>query len=80
MFHRLKEQTKGLHLKTKRFLPSQLDQIIVCDPIVLKSICYRTKAYQLINESNTTGGLIKIWTGSKQIENLQLKGQAGREW
>ena len=40
-----------------------LDQIFLWNPVVLESICYRTRAKQLINESNTTGGLIKIWTG-----------------
>ena len=34
-----------------------------CDPVVLESICYRTRANRLINESKTTGGLRKIWTG-----------------
>ena len=34
-----------------------------CDPVVLESICYRTRTYRLINESITTLGLRKIWTG-----------------
>ena len=34
-----------------------------CNPVVLESICYRTRAYRLINESNTTIGLRKIWMG-----------------
>ena len=28
-----------------------------CDPVVLESICYRTRANRLINKSKTTGGL-----------------------
>ena len=35
-------------------------KIFFCNPVVLKSICYRTRANQLINESNTTGELQKI--------------------
>ena len=42
-----------------------LDQIFFCDPVVLESICYHTRAKRLINESNTTEGLRKIWTGSR---------------
>ena len=42
-----------------------LDQIFLCDPVVLESICYRTRAKRLINDSKTTGGLRKIWTGSE---------------
>ena len=37
-----------------------LDQIFFCDPVVIELICYRTRAKQLINEGNTTGGLKKI--------------------
>ena len=44
-----------------------LDQIFFCDPVVLELICYRTRGKRLTNESNTTGGLRKIWTGI-QIE------------
>ena len=33
------------------------------DPAILESICYRTREKRLINESNTTGGRRKIWTG-----------------
>ena len=40
-----------------------LDQIFFCDPIVIESICYRTRAKRLINEGNTTGRLRKIRTG-----------------
>ena len=40
-----------------------LDQIFFCDPVILESNCYCTRAYWLINESNTTGGLRKNWTG-----------------
>ena len=42
-----------------------LDQIFLCDPVVLESICFRTRAKRLRNESKTTGGLRKIWTGSQ---------------
>ena len=42
----------------------RLDQIFFCDPVVLESICYRTRAKRLINKDNTTGGLRKIWTGN----------------
>ena len=38
-------------------------QIFLSHPIVLESICYRTRAKRLINESNTTGRLQKNWTG-----------------
>ena len=34
-----------------------------CDPVVIESICYRTTAKQLRNESNTTGWQKKVWTG-----------------
>ena len=37
--------------------------VFFCNPVVLESFCYRTREKQLINESNTTGGLKKIWTG-----------------
>ena len=37
--------------------------IFFCDPVILETICYRRRAYRLINESNTTGELRKIWTG-----------------
>ena len=48
---------------------SQLDQIFFCNPVVIESICYRTRAKRRINEGNTTGGLRKIWTGSKRWRN-----------
>ena len=35
-------------------------QIFLCHPVVLESICYRTKAKRLTNESNTTGGYKKL--------------------
>ena len=38
-------------------------QTFLRHPVLLKSICYRTKAKWLINESNKTRGLQKIWTG-----------------
>ena len=37
--------------------------IFFCDPVVLESICDHTREERLINESNTTGRLKKIWTG-----------------
>ena len=40
-----------------------LDQIFLSHPVVLELNCYRTRAKRLINESNTTGELRKIWTG-----------------
>ena len=38
--------------------------IFFLDPVVLESIYYRTRAKRLLNESNTTLGLRKNWTGS----------------
>ena len=46
-----------------RFTVALLDQIFFSDPVIFESICYRTRAKQLINESKTTGGLRKIGTG-----------------
>ena len=40
-----------------------LDLLFFCDLVVLESIYYRTRAKQLINEGNTTGGLRKKWIG-----------------
>ena len=34
--------------------------IFFCDPVVLESICYHTRAKLLINDGNTTGGLRKF--------------------
>ena len=48
--------TPGLHCPTR---PNFL-----CNPVVIESICYCTRANQLKNESNTTGGLIKIRNGN----------------
>ena len=31
--------------------------VFFCDQVVIESICYRTRANQLTNENNTTGGL-----------------------
>ena len=45
-------------------------QIFLSHPVVLESICYRTRAKRLINESNTTGGLRKIWTGCAGAEQV----------
>ena len=39
-----------------------LDQIFLCDPVVLEWICYCTRAKRLINNSKMTGKLRKIWT------------------
>ena len=36
-----------------------------CDAVGIESIWYRTRANRPINESNTTGGLRKIWTGTR---------------
>ena len=47
-----------------KFGVSILDQIFLCDPVVLESICYRTRAKRLINDSKTTRELRKIWTGT----------------
>ena len=44
-----------------------LDQIFFSNPVVLESICYRTRAKRLINDSKTTGELRKIWTGYLNI-------------
>ena len=41
-------------------------QIFSCGPVVLESICYHTTAKRLIKESNTTGGLRKIWMGRRR--------------
>ena len=40
-----------------------LDQFFFCNPVILESICYRTRAKRLINDSKMTGELRKIWTG-----------------
>ena len=47
-------KVKRVYILTKKFC---------CDPVVLESICYYTREKRLINEGNTTGGLIKIWMG-----------------
>ena len=47
-------------------------QFFFCDPVVLESICHHTRAYQLIDESNTTLGLRKIWTGREQKKIYQI--------
>ena len=39
-----------------------------CDSVILESICYRTIAIRLKNNSNTTGGLRKIWTESVSLD------------
>ena len=62
--HILQTPKQLFALKLIFFPDSQLDQIFLCDLVVLESICYRTRAKQQINNSKTTGGLRKIWTGS----------------
>ena len=37
-------------------------QILFCDSVVIESICNHTRANELINESNMTGGLRKMCT------------------
>ena len=39
------------------------NQFFFCNPVVLESTWYRTRAKQLINGGNMTGGLKKNWTG-----------------
>ena len=56
----------GISKLISRCAPSNtclLDQCFFCDSVVLELIYHRTRAYRLINESNTTGGLREIWTG-----------------
>ena len=57
-------------MEMTRIMHGRLDQSFFCDPVVLESICYCTRAYRLINESNTTLGLRKICTG-----NITLSGK-----
>ena len=42
----------------------------LCDPVVLESICYGTRAKRLINESNTTGGQIKNLDGCRALASV----------
>ena len=53
----IREQHDWMALKILEGLV--LDQFFFCDPVVLESICYCTRAKQLINESNTTRWLEK---------------------
>ena len=46
-------------------------RIFLSHSVVLESICYRTRANRLINESNTTEGLNKIWTGGPKNDTRQ---------
>ena len=63
------------------FLVPLLDLIIFWDPVVLESICYRTRANRLINESKTTGWLRKIWTGSSSPGSwLRRDAGEGKLW
>ena len=48
-------------------------RIFLCYPVVLELIYYRTAAIRLINESKTTGGLIKIWTGKQLFEKCHYR-------
>ena len=43
-------------------------------PVVLELICYCTREKRLINESSTTGGLRKIWTGRSYFTKLKWPG------
>ena len=52
-----------------------LDQKIFCEPAILESICYRTRANRLINEGSTTGGLKKIWTGFFYQQTVYARGK-----
>ena len=54
-----------------------LDQIFFCNPVVLESICYRTRAKRLKNGSNTTAALRKIWTG---VSTYQISGAFSPRW
>ena len=66
----IEDQLKG-YSKGNQFNETQL-YVASCnltkkkffDPVILELICYRARANRLINESNTTGGVRKIWTGS----------------
>ena len=53
-------------------------QIFFCDPVVLESICFRTRANRLINESNTTGGMGKNgrFTRTRRVQ----KAGSPRRW
>ena len=57
------KQRDTVFFKTAPQVAAILDQIFWCDPVVLESICYCTRAKRLINDSKTTGELRKNWTG-----------------
>ena len=40
----------------------------LCDLVVLKSICYLTRAKRLINDNKTIGELRQIWTGIEKVK------------
>ena len=68
-YHRYRVTHAGSYLRTVvRFLIQLYSTRpnFLCDPVVLESICYRTRAKRLINDSKTTGELGKIWTGTCQ--------------
>ena len=50
-------------------VPDLLDQFFFCDPVVIKTICCRSRAKRMINESNMTGWVEKIWTGIKTLNS-----------
>ena len=52
-----------VNFKQVRYIPLPA-QIFLSHPVVLELICFRTRAKRLINESNATEGLQKIWMGS----------------
>ena len=57
--------------ETKFHFPTCIPvQKFLCNPIVIESICYRTKANQLKSESNTTERLIKIWKGNTYCQDM----------
>ena len=53
---------KGRNISSGIYSSCVLLDHFLCNPAVLESIGYRMRAHRLINESNTTLGLRKIWT------------------
>ena len=53
--------------------------IFFCYPVVLESICYRTRAKRLINISNTTRGLRIIWTGREREKKKEKMYMVGKD-
>ena len=61
----------GRQLKQTAVLPIPIS---ICDPVVLvESICYRSRANRLRNESNTTERLRKIWTGVYAVKVVLIQ-------